>query len=159
MLKGLKIGFGFGLASAVITTLGLMVGLAASTQSKLAIIGGIVMIAIADSFSDSLGIHIAKESEGNFSKKQVWQATLFTLLFKMIFAASFLIPIIFLPIYPAIYVSLVWGAVVLIFQSLKLAENNNSKAVKVIIEHLAIATFVIVVNYYLGGLIANLGWN
>jgi len=159
MIKGFKIGFGFGLASAVITTLGLMVGLAASTQSKLAIIGGIVMIAVADSFADSLGIHIAKESEGNFNNKQVWQATLFTLLFKMVFAASFLIPIILLPIYPALYVSMIWGSLILIFQSLKLAENNKSKTYKVIIEHLSIAVLVIIINYYLGGFIAHLGWN
>lgn len=159
MLKGLKTGFSFGLASAVITTLGLMVGLAASTQSKLVIIGGIIMIAVADSFADSLGIHIAKESEGNFSNKQVWQATFSTLLFKMFFSSSFLIPVIFLPIYPAIYISLVWGAFILIFQSFKLAKENKSNIVKVIIEHLAIAVFVVVLNFYLGGLISHLGWS
>ncbi len=159
MIKGFKIGFGFGLASAVITTLGLMVGLAASTQSKLAIIGGIVMIAVADSFADSLGIHIAKESEGNFNNKQVWQATLFTLFFKMVFASSFLVPIILLPIYPALYVSMIWGALILIFQSLKLAKDNKTKIHMVIIEHLSIAVLVIIINYYLGGFIAHLGLN
>lgn len=159
MVKGFKVGFGFGLASAVITTLGLMVGLLTSTGSKLAIIGGILMIAISDSFSDALGIHIAKESEGNFTKTEVWQATIFTFLFKMIFAASFLIPVIFLPLYPAIYLSLVWGAIVLIFQSYKLSKDNGSKATMVIFEHLLIATVVVVITFYAGTLISNLGLN
>lgn len=157
MIKGFKVGFGFGLASAVITTLGLMVGLVASTGSKLAVIGGILMIAIADSFADALGVHIAKESEGNFSSREIWQATFFTFLFKMVFAASFLIPVILLPIYTAIYVSLVWGAIVLIFQSYQLSKNNKSKMSLVIIEHLTIAVLVVILTFYVGGLIAKLG--
>ena len=157
MIKGFKVGFGFGLASAVITTLGLMVGLIASTGSKLAVIGGILMIAIADSFADALGVHIAKESEGNFSSREIWQATFFTFLFKMVFAASFLIPVILLPIYNAIYVSLVWGAIVLIFQSYQLSKNNKSKMSLVIIEHLTIAVLVVILTFYVGGLIAKLG--
>ena len=42
MKRSIKKGLGFGLASGVITTLGMMVGLNASTGSKLAIIGGII---------------------------------------------------------------------------------------------------------------------
>lgn len=157
MIKGFKVGFGFGLASAVITTLGLIVGLSASTGSKLAVIGGVLMIAIADSFSDALGVHIAKETEGNFSEREVWQATFFTLLFKMLFAGSFLVPVILLPIYPAIYVSLIWGALVLIFQSYKLAKDNKTKIHLVIIEHLVIATLVVLLTFYIGSWVAKLG--
>ena len=58
----LRIGFSFGLTSGIITTLGLMVGLHAGTHSRLAVIGGILTIAIADAFSDALGIHISEES-------------------------------------------------------------------------------------------------
>ena len=49
-----KIGFGFGLASGVITTLGLMIGLFASTHSRVVVLGGILTIAIADSCSDAV---------------------------------------------------------------------------------------------------------
>ncbi len=44
MKKFLKVGMGFGLSSATITTLGLMIGLQSSTGSKLAIIGGILLL-------------------------------------------------------------------------------------------------------------------
>ncbi|HID20408.1 MAG TPA: hypothetical protein EYP28_05685, partial [Methanophagales archaeon] len=62
MKHSLKIGFSFGLTSAIITTLGLMVGLHSGTHSKLVVIGGVLTIAIADAFSDALGIHISEES-------------------------------------------------------------------------------------------------
>lgn len=63
MKRSIKKGLGFGLTSGVITTLGMMVGLNASTKSELAVIGGIIAIAIADAFSDAAGIHVAEEAE------------------------------------------------------------------------------------------------
>lgn len=56
MRLSLKKEFSFGLTSGVITTLGMMVGLHSSTHSKLAVIGGIIAIAIADAFSDAVRI-------------------------------------------------------------------------------------------------------
>jgi len=154
MLKSLKVGMGFGLSSATITTLGLMIGLETSTSSKLAVIGGILTIAIADSCSDALGVHIAKESEGNFSTKEIWQATLFTFLFKAVFAFTFVIPVLFLPLTTAIYTALVWGAIILIFQSYKLAESKKVSPLSVISEHLLIAALVMVATYFMGTWIA-----
>ena len=156
MLKGLKIGLGFGLASAVITTLGLMLGLATSTGSKLVVIAGILTIAIADSFSDALGVHIAKESEGNLSSREVWHATFFTFIFKAFFALSFLIPVILLPINLALYASFAWGSVILVLQSYKLARDNGTKAREVIFEHFMIAVLVMVLTYFAGSFISGL---
>jgi VIT1/CCC1 family predicted Fe2+/Mn2+ transporter len=154
MKKHFKVGMGFGLTSATITTLGLMIGLQSSTGSRLAVIGGILTIAIADSFSDALGVHVAKEAEGNFSHREVWQATISTFLFKSIFASSFLIPVLFLPINQAILVAIIWGTIILIFQSYKLAKDNRSKVFSALLEHLSIATLALLLTHYLGILIA-----
>ena len=59
MNRAVKTGISFGITSGIITTLGLMVGLANGTGSRLIVIGGILIIAIADSFSDALGIHVS----------------------------------------------------------------------------------------------------
>lgn len=67
MKNSIKKGLGFGLTSSIITTLGLIIGLYSSTNSVLAIIGGIIIIAVTDSFSDSLAIHISEETN---SKKK-----------------------------------------------------------------------------------------
>lgn len=154
MKKHFKVGMGFGLTSATITTLGLMIGLQSSTGSRLAVIGGILTIAIADSFSDALGVHVAKEAEGNFSHREVWQATISTFLFKSIFASSFLIPVLLLPINQAILVAIIWGTIILIFQSYKLAKDNRSKVFSALLEHLSIATLALLLTHYLGILIA-----
>ncbi|GAI78411.1 unnamed protein product [marine sediment metagenome] len=67
----LKIGISFGTTSGIITTLGLMVGLNSGTHSQATIIGGILTIAIADSFSDALGIHVSEESEGKHTEREI----------------------------------------------------------------------------------------
>jgi len=54
MRAPLRSGISFGLTSGVITTLGLMVGLQSGTQSRLAVVGGVLTIAIADALSDAL---------------------------------------------------------------------------------------------------------
>lgn len=155
MKNFLRVGMGFGLSSATITTLGLMIGLESSTGSKLAVIGGILTIAVADSFSDALGVHIAKEAEGNFSHQEVWQATLVTFLFKAIVACTFLIPVLLLSINYALWVAIAWGTVILFWQSYKLARYNKTKAAPIIWEHLSIAALVMVLTHYFGLFIAS----
>ena len=54
MEHSFRVGMSFGLTSGIITTLGLIVGLHSGTHSKLAVIGGILTIAMADAFSDAL---------------------------------------------------------------------------------------------------------
>lgn len=71
MKNSWRTGFCFGLTSGIITTLGLMVGLNSGTYSALVVAGGVVTIAIADAFSDALGIHIAKESENHHTVKEI----------------------------------------------------------------------------------------
>ena len=156
MSKSLKRGSGFGLTSAVITTLGMIVGLNSATHSRLAVIGGIIMIAIADSLSDGLGMHISEEfSRRKNKEKEIWRVMGFTILFKFIFAANFVIPFLILDLYNAIIISLVWGGLLISVFSFYLGRENKVNPLKVIAEHLIIASLVIVITYYLGILVGN----
>jgi VIT1/CCC1 family predicted Fe2+/Mn2+ transporter len=146
----IKTGLSFGLTSATITTLGLMVGLHAGTNSKLVVIGGIVIIAIADAFSDALGIHISEESENKHTTPEIWEATIATFFAKFIFASTFIIPLLLLPLTTAIVVSIVYGLVLLSIFSFYLAQGQGERPWKVIAEHLVIAMVVVIVTHYVG---------
>jgi len=146
----IKTGFSFGLTSGIITTLGLIVGLHSGTHSSKVIIGGILTIAIADSFSDALGIHIAEESENKHTHREIWEATFSTLVFKFLFAITFLIPILLFPLSQAIILCLVWGLSILCAFSFFIAKEQHAKAWKVIVEHLLIAVVVIILTHYVG---------
>jgi len=148
-----KVGIGFGLTSGVITTLGLMTGLYSGTASRIAVIGGIITIAIADAFSDSLGIHISREAEAKHSQKSVWEATGVTFFTKLFVALSFLVPLLFLSLFNAMIVSLMWGFMLLTLFSFRMALERKEKPWKIISEHLIIASAVIVLTYYVGKIV------
>ena len=154
MKRSIKKGFGFGLTSGVITTLGMMVGLNASTHSKIAVIGGIIAIAIADAFSDAMGIHIAEESENRHSTREIWEATFSTWVSKFFVALSFVVPVMVLKLDVAIAVSVIWGLTLIIIFSYHMATQQAVKPHKVVLEHVTIVVLVIIMTHYVGKWIA-----
>ncbi|MDP2767714.1 MAG: VIT1/CCC1 transporter family protein [Candidatus Methanoperedens sp.] len=156
MRHSLKIGLIFGLTSGIITTIGLIMGLHAGTHSRLVVIGGVSTIAIADAFSDALGIHISEESERRHINKEIWESTLATFLAKFVFASTFIAPLLLFPLSTAIIVSVVWGLSLLDILSFFIAREQKIKPWKVIVEHLAIAMVVIVLTHYAGDWISKM---
>jgi len=154
MEHSLKTGLCFGLTSGVITTLALMVGLHSGTHSKLVVLGGILTIAIADAFSDALGIHVSEEAEGKHSDKEIWASTISTFLSKFFCALTFAVPVLLFELSTAILVSVVWGLSVLSLLSLRIAREQKVKPWWVIGEHLLIALVVIFTTHYVGEWIA-----
>ncbi len=150
MLRAVKKGLGFGLTSGVITTLGMLIGLYSVSNSKTVVVGGIISIAIADSVSDALGIHLSEESQEDVSHKYIWQATIFTFLTKFVFAVSFLIPIIFFDLQTAVLISIIWGIFLISLISYKFAKDRKENPFKAIMEHLTITVVVLAVIYYTG---------
>ena len=150
MRQSVKTGLSFGLTSGVITTLGLLVGLNAGTHSRVAVIGGIITIAVADALSDAMGIHLAEESKNNGSELEIWEATLATFAAKFVIAMSFVLPVILLPLDQAVLVSIGWGLGLLMLLSYGLAKAQRIAPWKVIAEHGAIALLVVAATHYLG---------
>ncbi|HOZ53303.1 MAG TPA: hypothetical protein PK142_01335 [bacterium] len=156
MKESYKKGLSFGLTSAVITTLGLMVGLNSGTGSKLAVISGILIIALADAFSDSLGIHVSEESNKKNKVRHVWEATIVTFLTKFLFALTFVIPFLFFNLMTSSIISIIWGIILLSVLSYKIGQQGKENPLRVVGEHLLIAVIVITLSYFLGNLINGL---
>ncbi len=151
-----KVGMSFGLTSGIITTLGLIVGLHSGTHSKLAVIGGILTIAIADAFSDALGIHMSEESEARHSSKEIWESTVSTFLFKFIFALTFIIPVTLFELTTAIIASVIWGIILIGFFSYSITREQEKPTWKTVLEHLIIVVTVVVVAHLIGELISSI---
>ena len=154
MKHSIKTGFSFGLTTAIITTIGLMVGLNSSTGSVLAVLGGIIVIAIADGMSDALGIHISEESKGRRSSKDIWEATIATFLTKLVFTMSFVVPVLLFELSTAIMISIIWGMILLIILSYTISKSRKVNPWKAIAEHVIIALIVIVIANYIGQWVA-----
>jgi VIT1/CCC1 family predicted Fe2+/Mn2+ transporter len=149
--KGARTGLFFGASSGVITTLGLIVGLYAGTQSLVAVLGGIFVVAIADAMSDALGIHLAQEADPDSTEEHIWAATLTTFFTKLIVALTFALPLLWLPLQPAVIVSVVWGMSVIVILSVFLARLQRVSPVPIVAEHVGIAIVVVAVSHFVGG--------
>jgi len=156
MKHWLRTGISFGLTSAVITTLGLMVGLHSGTHSKIVVLAGILTIAIADAFSDALGIHVSEEADNTNTAKQVWGATIATFLTKFLVAMSFVVPVLLLSLSAAIVVNLIWGISILSVLSYIIAKSQGEPSWKIVGEHLLIAIVVITITHWVGGWIGTM---
>lgn len=151
-----KKGVSFGLTSGIITTLGMMVGLNSGTHSKMVVLGGILTIAVADAFSDALGIHISEEAENKHSEKEIWESTFSTFISKLVFALTFIIPVITFDLNLAIIISIIWGLSILGIISYYMAKTQKTNPYKVISEHILIAGIVIILTHFIGELISKI---
>lgn len=145
-LKGLS----FGVASGIVTTLGLMVGLYSGTHSRLAVLGGILTIALADAMSDAFGIHLAEESSKEKNHLEIWESALATFFTKLVFALTFAVPVLFLDLKTAVFVSFGWGLLLLGIISIMIARWRGESIWHAILEHWGVATLVVFLSYYVG---------
>lgn len=150
MDKGTRTGIFFGATSGVITTIGLMVGLQAGTQSATAVFGGVVVIAVSDSMSDALGIHLAQEADPESTRAHIWAATLWAFVSKFVVAISFALPLVLLPLDQAVVVGVIWGLLIVTVMSYFLARMQQTSAWRVVGEHVSIALVVIALSHYVG---------
>jgi len=148
--KGARTGVFFGATSGVITTIGLITGLYAGTESRVAVLGGILVVAFADAMSDAMGMHLAQEADPDSSEEHVWAATLWTFATKLIVAMSFALPVIWLPLTMAVAVSVGWGLFVIVLLSAILARIQRVSAINVVTEHLVIAIVVVTLSHFIG---------
>jgi VIT1/CCC1 family predicted Fe2+/Mn2+ transporter len=134
--------FSFGMTSATVTDLALIVGLNQTANAKMSIIAAILIIALADNISDSLGIHIFQESE-RIDRKEIWLSTSTNFITRILVSLTFMLLVIFLPMNLAVISSIVWGLLLLTFLSYTVAKDEGINPSLEVIKHLGIAILVI----------------
>lgn len=139
----------FGSSSAIITNLALMAGLHSQHNAKISIIGGILIIALADNISDSFGIHIFQESE-KIGTREVWISTLLNFFTRIFVSLTFVAAMLLLPLNAAIMFSMVWGFLLLTAVSYLIANEEDGNALQSILTHLLIAAAVIFLSNLVG---------
>jgi vacuolar iron transporter family protein len=141
--------YSFGATSAIITNLALITALDASSSGKTSIIGGLLVIALADNISDALGIHIHQETEcANAS--EVWFSTFTNFAARLVISAVFIILVLLFPLSTAIIFSLVYGIAVLAGVSIIVAREKGRNPWLLSVEHIAVATVVVIASRSLG---------
>ncbi|RMD46025.1 hypothetical protein D6829_00615 [Candidatus Pacearchaeota archaeon] len=145
-----KKGFGFGLTSGIITTIGVMVGLAEGTGLKIAVVGGILTVAVADAFSDAFGMHISEETNKMKKYPSIWKTSLATFFTKLIVALSFLVPILFFKLSLGVLLGIIWATILLIIFNFQLAVSRKENPYKFVAIHIVMTAVVVLTSYLIG---------
>ena len=141
--------FSFGATSGIMTNLGLIVGLDTLQHPKMSIIGAILVIALADNISDSMGIHLYKEHEATTSR-EIWFSTLTNFLARFAVSLTFILIVAVLPIKPAVLCALVWGLTLLALMSYTSAKERGMNPCLAVIEYILISVIVVVCSKIAG---------
>lgn len=141
--------FSFGSTSAIITNISIVIGLEAGEISRTAIIGGLLIIAIADNISDSLGIHMYKESEAIGTKETVI-STIGNFTARLIISFSFVLIVLLFSIHTAVIITVLWGLFLLMGLSYLISRSNKDNPLTEMIKHLLVAVVVIISSKYAG---------
>lgn len=149
--------FSFGIASGVLTTLGVIIVMNKSVVSLLAIIAGIVAIAVADSMSDAFGVYSLKKTERGTAPRSAFAAAIATFLGKVVCTLTFIIPFLLLPIDTAVIVSIFWGVFLLIIVNLEIAVIQQESIWKTILVNLLLAGLVMFLSLVAGNFLAGFG--
>jgi len=140
------------MTSAIVTSMGLIAGLAQGGGTKTNIIAGLLIFAIADNISDSLGIHIYKESEGA-SRHDINLTTLGNFIIRLLLALTFVFLIILFDPHTAFIAASIWGIILLTVLSYEIARIKQSHPLREIVYHLIIAFLVIIGSRFIGSFI------
>ncbi|MEI7690545.1 MAG: hypothetical protein WCI63_02890 [bacterium] len=142
MNKLIKVSFGS--TAAIVTSMGLIVGLSSIDSTKASLLTGLLIIAIADNVSDTFGIHIFQESRAEV--KPVKNVIIPNFLARLIISLSFIFFVVLLPSQLYQYVAVIWGMFILSILSFFIAQMKKTSPIKEITFHVLLAFMVIAVS-------------
>jgi vacuolar iron transporter family protein len=138
----------FGLTSAVMTSMAVIMGFSTSSHAQGTIVTALLILAIADNISDSFGVHIQEESELK-SREDVRKATFRNFIARLMLTLVFILYVLLLPMIFAVVLSVATGILILIFLSISISKQRKTRSASAIIQHLALAIAILAVSYYL----------
>jgi hypothetical protein len=142
----------FGGPAAIVTSMGLIVGLDAATAAKAALIGSLLVIGLADNLTDSLSVHIYQEAE-RLAHRQAFRTTVANYIARLTVTSSFVLLVLLLPAATATFVCVAWGLFLLSGLSYLLARARQASVPGEIFKHAGVAVAVIVMSKAIGLLI------
>jgi hypothetical protein len=139
----------YGSTAAIITSMGLIVGLDATTASIGALLSSILIAGIADNLTDSLSVHIYQESE-KLPERAAFRTTAMNFISRFSVSLTFVLILVAFPRLTAVRLSIIWGFFLLSALSYSLARARAVSAWSEIWKHGVVAVVVIVISRAIG---------
>jgi VIT1/CCC1 family predicted Fe2+/Mn2+ transporter len=145
--------YSFGSTAAIVTSVGLIVGLDTEAVSRATLVSGLAIIAVADNISDSLSIHVYQESE-NLEARAALRATLSNFVARLVVAMTFVALVLLVPPPALVPAALAWGFALLAALTYRVARARGARPGREIVKHVLVALAVVGASRGLGAWIA-----
>ncbi len=139
----------FGATSAIVTSVGLIVGFGSANVPRSAIISGLLIVGLADNLTDTLSIHIFQEAE-LLEQRAAFRATIGNFLTRACIVGSFVALMVLLSGLIAILSCLAWGLMLLVGLTYFVARNRGASVTSELVKHIALAAAVITASGLIG---------
>lgn len=139
----------FGATSAIVTSMGMIIGFGAAGISKPTIIAGLLIVGLADNLTDSLSIHIYQESE-RLEERAAFRATIGNFVTRLLISLSFVVLVLSLSAGNIVLACLLWGILLLTSLTWFVARHRNANVLIEITKHVTVAAAVIAVSRFIG---------
>jgi VIT1/CCC1 family predicted Fe2+/Mn2+ transporter len=139
----------FGSTAAIITSMGLIVGLDATTASTGALLGSILIAGLADNLTDSLSVHIYQESE-RLPESEAFRTTAINFIVRFSVSLTFILILVALPRLTAVRLTVIWGFFLLSGLSYLLGRARGVSPWSEIWKHGVVAVVVILISKAIG---------
>jgi len=146
--------FSFGGTAAIVTSMGLIIGLGAARAEMAAIVSALLILGFADNMTDSLSIHMYQEAE-KLEGRAAFRATLTNFVTRVLVALSFVAIVLTVPKPYAGLVAFAWGGALLAAISYILARARGVGPAREVVKHLGVAVLVIAASRVIGLWITN----
>ena len=139
----------FGGTSALITSMGLILGLDAAASGRQGIISALLIIALADNLSDSLSVQVFMEAE-RLEHRKALISTVANFCTRLLVALSFVALVIMLPRSLMALGVGAWGFLLLISMTYWIARAQGAHIGKEIGKHIIVAVVALAISRWLG---------
>ncbi len=139
----------FGGTAAIVTSMGLISGLAAANGSRASVMGALLIAAVADNLTDSLSVHMYQEAE-RLEQREAFLGTLANFGTRLLLCLTFVLIVAVFGVPAAAGWGIVWGMALLSGLTYLVARHRGVSALSEVGKHVTVAIVVIVVSQVLG---------
>jgi VIT1/CCC1 family predicted Fe2+/Mn2+ transporter len=143
-------GIAFGTMDGVVNILGVLLSLSIATDSRVAVIAGVLAAGLANAFANSSGFYVSEETEGLYTEKEIIVATIIAFVSSFGSAILVLLPIFLINLVAGLWLSFIIGIILLFIVGYFFSHVDKKRAVKIGLKYVAIGIIVSAAGFALG---------
>lgn len=149
-------GIAYGTMDGVVNVLGVLLSLSIATDSKIAVITGVLAAGLSNALANSSGFYVSEETEGLFTEKEIIISTIIAFFSSLTSALLVLLPTILLNHRAGIWYGLIIGIALLFLIGFLFSHKEKTSSLKVGIKYVFIGIIVSFLGFVLGTIIDRL---